>query len=113
MTPRDLLPWEHGHRLRISPRRAGYERQHIVYFGVYRIDDVWSAVDEILAPGEENYDPRPSGECALAALVVDKYGCVVSGSEVLSGLAWAAGRTCNPGPAPRPGCTDWTTRRNF
>ncbi|TCN55888.1 AAA domain-containing protein [Rhodococcus sp. SMB37] len=98
VTPRDLLPWEHGHRLRISPRRAGYERQHIVYFGVYRIDDVWSAVDEILAPGEENYDPRPSGECALAALVVDKYGCVVSGSEVLSGLAWAAGRTCNPGP---------------
>ncbi|MGN5239372.1 DEAD/DEAH box helicase [Rhodococcus sp. SJ-3] len=101
VTHRDLLPWEHGHRLRLPPGRAGYERQHIVYFGVYRVDQVWSAVDEILTPGDENYDPRPSGECALAAVVVDRYGCAVPGSEVLSGLAWAAGRTRDPGPSSR------------
>ncbi|MGW0024433.1 AAA domain-containing protein [Rhodococcus sp. NPDC003383] len=92
------LPWMFCRRLRQPLRRKGNERQYIVYLGVYRIDEVWTAVDGILDPGAENYDPRPAGECALAAIVLDKEGCYIPESEVLSGLAWAAGRTRNPGP---------------
>lgn len=93
------LPWELGHRLHEPPRRRGYERQHIVYLGVYRIDDVWVAVDHILDPGTENFDPRPAGDCALAAIVVDGDGRYLPNTAIVSGLAWAAGRTRDPGPA--------------
>ena len=103
MTPGGLLPWEEGHRLHRSPRRPGYERQHILYLGVYPIDAAWIAIDDLLIPGEENYDARPSGQCALATIVVDRYGRVIDDSAVLSGLAWAVGRTVDPGPGSR----DW------
>lgn len=93
------LPWELGHRLHKPPRRRGYERQHIVYLGVYRIEEVWVAVDDILDPGTENFDPRPAGDCALAAIVVDGDGRYLPNTAVVSGLAWAAGRTRSPGPA--------------
>ncbi|WP_213574899.1 DEAD/DEAH box helicase [Rhodococcus sp. USK13] len=92
------LPWEAGHRLRGKSTRRGYQRQHILYLGVYRIDDVWMAVDDILDPGTENFDPRPAGDCALAAIVLDGDGCYLPDTAIVSGLAWAAGRTRNPGP---------------
>ncbi|MGW6694942.1 DEAD/DEAH box helicase [Rhodococcus sp. NPDC054953] len=91
------LPWEPGHRLSAPPRR-GYERRHVLYLGVYRIDDVWVAVDGILDPGTENFDPRPAGDCALAAIQVDDRGRVLPDTAIVSGLAWAAGRTRTPGP---------------
>lgn len=92
------LPWETGHRL-ATPARRGYERRHVVYLGVYRIDDVWVAVDGILDPGTENFDPRPAGDCALAAIQVDEQGRVLPDTAIVSGLAWAAGRTRDPGPS--------------
>ncbi|MFZ2529738.1 MAG: AAA domain-containing protein [Rhodococcus sp. (in: high G+C Gram-positive bacteria)] len=92
------LPWETGHRLS-APSRRGYERQHVVYVGVYRIDDVWVAVDGILDPSTENFDPRPAGDCALAAIALDEHGRYLPGTAIVSGLAWAAGRTRSPGPS--------------
>ncbi|MBH0120985.1 hypothetical protein I0Q12_16240, partial [Rhodococcus sp. CX] len=50
------LPWMFCRQLRQPLRRKGNERQYIVYLGVYRIDEVWTAVDGILDPGAENYD---------------------------------------------------------
>ncbi|WP_172671013.1 AAA domain-containing protein [Rhodococcus sp. RD6.2] len=92
------LPWETGHRLAAKPPRRGFQRRHVVYLGVYRIDDVWVAVDHILDPGTENFDPRPAGDCALAAILVDEHGRFLPDTAIVSGLAWAAGRTRNPGP---------------
>ncbi|EME22366.1 DEAD/DEAH box helicase [Rhodococcus triatomae] len=92
------LPWETGHRLQAKPVRRGYARQHVVYVGVYRIDEVWVAVDGILDPGTENFDPRPAGDCALAAIVLDGDGRYLPDTAIVSGLAWAAGRTRSPGP---------------
>lgn len=97
------LPWECGHRLHAPPTRKGFTRRHTIYLGIYRIDDVWKSLDGILDPGAENFDPRPSGECALAAIVVDEQGCYVTESGVMSSLAWAAGRAFNPGPK----CRGW------
>ncbi|WP_137876351.1 DEAD/DEAH box helicase [Rhodococcus sp. Q] len=97
--PRVRLPWEPGHDQQKRPIRLGFERRHVVYVGVYRIDEVWVAVDDILDPGTENFDPRPSGDCALAAIVVDDRGRYIRDTAIVSGLAWAAGRTRAPGPA--------------
>jgi hypothetical protein len=90
--PGQPLPWEPGHELARRPIRPDQAWRHIVYLGIYRFDEVFNVLAQVLEPDADSYDERPAGESAVAAFVVDEDGCAVLDSEVLSSCAWATGR---------------------
>ncbi|MEU0554721.1 ATP-binding protein [Dactylosporangium sp. NPDC006015] len=99
------LPWEPGHELARRRLRANQAWRHVVYLGVYRLDEVFEVLARVLEPDPDSYDERPGGESAFAAFVVGEDGRAVPGSEVLSSCAWATGRVLGEGPA-----ADWVAR---
>ncbi len=99
--PGQPLPWEPGHELarrKLPPHQAW---RHVVYLGVYRLDEVFEALARVFEPDKDSYDERPAGDSALAAFVVNEEGRALLDSAVLSGCAWATGqvvrdRRCKP-----------------
>lgn len=92
------LPWEEGHELQRVRLKPDQSWRHIVYLGIYSLENVFDVLSRVFAVDEDSYNERPSGESALAAFVVTEDGRPIVGSEVLSSCAWATGRTIHPGP---------------
>ncbi|MFB9441552.1 DEAD/DEAH box helicase [Dactylosporangium vinaceum] len=86
------LPWEPGHELARRRLRPNQAWRHVVYLGIYRLDEVFAVLSRMLAPDPDSYDERPGGESAFAAFAVGEDGHAVLGSEVLSSCAWATGQ---------------------
>ncbi|MET3426675.1 hypothetical protein BJ973_005887 [Actinoplanes tereljensis] len=99
------LPWEPGHELARHTLRPNQAWRHVVYLGIYPLDEVFDAISTVLKPDPESYDERPGGESAFAAFVVGENGCAVPGAEVLSSCAWATGQVLTEGPG-----ADWVSR---
>lgn len=90
--PGQPLPWEAGHELARRRLRETQTWRHIVYLGIYRLEEMFEILSRVFTPDEETYDERPPGESAVAAFVVDANGCAVVDSAVLSSCAWATGQ---------------------
>lgn len=105
------LPWDPDHRpafartQKRSPARGrrpaekiDYEWRHIVYLTVYPLDALYKSLQDAFPFDQESFDPRPGGQSALAAFVVDQDGFMVADSAVLSACGWATGSVrINPG----------------
>lgn len=92
LRPGQPLPWDPEHdlaRRKLLPHQAW---RHVVYLGVYRLDEVFEALARVFEPDKDSYDERPTGDSALAAFVVNEDGCALLDSEVLSCCAWATGQ---------------------
>jgi hypothetical protein len=97
------LPWEPGHELagwKLNPKQAW---RHVVYLGIYRLDEVFEVLSRVFEPDVDSYDERPAGEGAVAAFVVGEDGCALADSAVLSSCAWATGQALRKGRGGR----DW------
>ncbi|WP_027004885.1 DEAD/DEAH box helicase [Conexibacter woesei] len=84
------LPWEDGARLRPPPPRARW--RHTVFLGVHSLKRVRDVVEEHLGRDPDDYDERPRGESAIAALMVTDRGVLIDDSPLLSSCAWATGQ---------------------
>lgn len=100
--PDHPLPWEPDHELANRSLRPTQAWRHVVYLGIYRLDEAFEALSRVFEPDEESYDERPAGESAIAAFVVGEGGRALLGSEVLSSCAWATGQALRKGPG-----SDW------
>ncbi|MFJ6677401.1 DEAD/DEAH box helicase [Actinosynnema sp. NPDC091369] len=94
------LPWEPDHELARRRLRPNQTWRHVVYLGIYRLDNVYEVLSQVFTPDGESYDERPAGESAVAAFAVDEDGCAVLDSEVLSSCAWATGQVVRHGGGP-------------
>lgn len=99
------LPWEPEHELAGRTLRPNQAWRHVVYLGIYRLEETFEALRRVFEPDEESYDERPAGESAVAAFVVGEDGRALLGSEVLSSCAWATGQALREGPGP-----DWVAK---
>ncbi len=90
--PGQPLPWEPEHELASRELRPNQTWRHVVYLGVYRLDEVFELLSRVFEPDKDSYDERPAGDSAVAAFVVDEDGRALLDSEVLSSCAWATGR---------------------
>jgi hypothetical protein len=101
--PNKPLPWEPGHPLRRQRLPKEKTWRHIVYAGVYPLENVFTAMKDVFPAQDDSFDERPSGSSALLAFAVSDEGIMLEGSAVLSACAWATTRTLDPGPA----AADW------
>ncbi|OWV13673.1 damage-inducible protein [Micromonospora wenchangensis] len=85
------LPWEAGHELSGWRLRPDQTWQHVVYLGIYRLDELFEVLSRLFGPSPESYDERPAGESAVAAFTVDEHGHMLPDSLVLSSCAVATG----------------------
>ncbi|MFV2115775.1 AAA domain-containing protein [Micromonospora sp. LOL_025] len=104
--PGQPLPWEKGHELSRRKLRPNQAWRHVVYLGIYRLDELFEVLCRVFEPDRDSYDERPAGESAVVAFVVDEDGQVLPDSTVLSSCAWATGQVLRDGRA-RP---DWLSR---
>ncbi|MDR7169529.1 hypothetical protein J2W56_003270 [Nocardia kruczakiae] len=95
------LPWDPGHELARLALRPHLAWRHIVYVGIYRLDEVFEVLSRRFDPDPDSYDERPAGESAVAAFLIDENGCAVPGSDVLSSCAWATGHAGDDEPGPK------------
>src|SRR5215475_6743554 len=86
------LPWEPGHELAGRKLNSKQAWRHVVYLGIYRLDEVFEALSRVFEPDEDSFDERPAGEGAIAAFAVGEDGCALVSSAVLSSCAWATGQ---------------------
>jgi hypothetical protein len=102
-----VLPWEGGHPLEREWIRDTQAWQHFVYLGIYSLEASFADLRQTLAdPGdEEDNDPLPSGDSALAVFAVADDGRAILGSQTLASCAWAIGRACSSG-SPSAGWLD-------
>jgi hypothetical protein len=101
--PSQPLPWERDHPLRRQRLPKEKTWRHIVYAGVYPLENVFMAMKDVFPAQDDSFDERPSGSSALLAFAVSDEGIMLEGSAVLSACAWATARTLDPGPA----AADW------
>lgn len=99
--PGQPLPWEPEHDLADRELKPNQTWQHLVYLGVYRLDEVFEVLSRVFEPDQDSYDERPAGDSAVAAFLVGEDGRALLDSEVLSSCAWATGqlardRHCDP-----------------
>ncbi|HET9254574.1 MAG TPA: damage-inducible protein, partial [Pseudonocardiaceae bacterium] len=101
--PGEPLPWEPDHELARRKLRSNQAWRHVVYLGIYRLDEVFEILSRVFTSDQESFDERPAGESAVAAFVVGGDGCALNNSEVLSSCAWATGQVSRK----RRGRQDW------
>ncbi len=89
MRPGEPLPWEPEHELASRKLRETQSWQHVVYLGIYRLENIFDILSHTFAHDRESFDERPLGESALAAFEVGEDGRALIGSAVLSSCAWA------------------------
>ncbi|WP_431910706.1 AAA domain-containing protein [Micromonospora carbonacea] len=104
--PGQPLPWETGHELSRWKLRPNQTWRHVVYLGIYRLDELFEVLSQLFGPGPESYDERPAGESAVAAFAVDEHGHVLRESLVVSSCASATGELLRN----RRVRTDWPSR---
>lgn len=86
------LPWEPDHelgQLQLKPHQAW---RHVVYLGIYPLDEVFEVLSRVFPADQDSYDERLGGESAIAAFLVGEDGRALLDSEVLSSCAWATGK---------------------
>ncbi len=103
--PGQPLPWEPNHELASWSLRSTKAWRHVVYLGIYRLDEAFEVLSRVFEPDPQSYDERPAGESAIAAFVVGEDGRALLGSEVLSSCAWATGQVLRERPA-----ADWVAK---
>jgi hypothetical protein len=91
------LPWEPGHELARWELRSNQAWRHVVYLGIYPLDEVFEALSRVFEPDQGSYDERPGGDSAIAAFMVGEDGRTLLDSEVLSSCAWATGQVLREG----------------
>ena len=97
--PQDPLPWFTLPEPKETSSGVARVWQHTVYLGVYAISDIYEVLHRCFPADADAYDPRPLGESACAALVVDESRRLILDSAVCSTAAWALGRIANS-PSP-------------
>ncbi|WP_218008886.1 DEAD/DEAH box helicase [Nocardia jiangxiensis] len=97
----ELLPWDPAHELARVTLHPNQAWRHIVYVGIYRLDEVFEVLSRRFDPDPDSYDERPGGESAVAAFLIDENGCAVTDSNVLSSCAWATGHAGDDAPGPK------------
>ncbi|OLZ44696.1 damage-inducible protein [Amycolatopsis coloradensis] len=90
--PGQPLPWEPDHALAQWELRPNQAWRHVVYLGIYRLDEVFEVLSRVFEPDQDSYDERPAGDTAVAAFMVGQDGRALLDSEVLSSCAWATGQ---------------------
>jgi hypothetical protein len=105
--PGELLPWEPGHVLSQRQLHPNQAWRHVVYLGVYQVDQVFEVLSRVFQPDGDSYDDRPTGESAVAAFVVSEDGQAIVDSAVLSSCAWATGQALREKPDPRSWLADF------
>jgi hypothetical protein len=93
------LPWQEGHRQHKKKPGRNQAWQHVVYCGVYSMQDAHTELRDLYSDGEVIDEGPPPGDSALAVFVVADDGRVILGSEVLASGGWAISRALlgNPG----------------
>jgi hypothetical protein len=100
------LPWEADHELAQWKLRPNQAWRHVVYLGIYRLDEVFEVLSRVFTPDKNSYDERPAGQSAIAAFLVGEDGRALLDSEVLSSCAWATGQVLRDGHAG----SDWLSQ---
>ncbi|MEV4315300.1 AAA domain-containing protein [Actinocrispum sp. NPDC049592] len=97
------LPWEPEHQLARWKLEENQAWRHVVYLGVFRLEEMFDVLSRVFPAVAGSYNERPPGESALAAFAVGEDGRAVVDTEVLSSCAWATGQASREGQVGR----DW------
>ncbi|MFI7632405.1 DEAD/DEAH box helicase [Microbispora rosea] len=92
------LPWQNGHPLRGRRVKPNLTWRHIVYGGLFSLQNGRDQLRKVFGPDPDIPDPPPPGTGALFALAVTDEGRPLLNSLQVSSSAWALGRTEDPGP---------------
>lgn len=93
------LPWQEGHRQREKRPGRNQAWQHVVYCGVYSMEEAHTELRDLYSDGEVIVDEGPpAGDSALAVFVVANDGRVILGSEVFASGGWAISRALSGNP---------------
>ena len=97
------LPWDPVHPLKSRRLPPGTARRFQVYCGIYRLERMRRVLEDKFGKDPEVFDERPDGQSCLFVFSVADDGRPLFDTFVLSGCAWATGRTLDPGP----GSAEW------
>lgn len=99
------LPWDTVHTVWRDGARLTW--RHIVYLGVYAIDDTHEILRRTFGEDAESPDERPPGRGACAGIVVGPDGRPIPGSAALSSALWTVWRLQERRDADEPSFDDF------
>ncbi len=100
LDPSTPLPWHPTHPIRAEWLGDKQAWQHVVYCGVYSLDQAFENLRAQYPAQEELPDERPkAGESAIAAFVVADDGRPIMASAVMASCAWALSTATREGIA--------------
>ena len=99
------LPWDTVHAVWRDGARLTW--RHIVYLGVYAIDDTHEILRRTFGEDAQSPDERPLGRGACAGIVVGPDGRPIPGSATLSSALWTVWRLQERRDANEPAFDDF------
>ena len=99
------LPWDTVHAVWRDGARLTW--RHIVYLGVYAIDDTHEILRRTFGEDAQSPDERPLGRGACAGIVVGPDGRPIPGSATLSSALWTVWRLQERRDADEPAFDDF------
>lgn len=99
------LPWQIHHPLQQRRLHAKQTWRHTIYAGLFTSTMVNDLLEQQFGANTDTFDSSADRAFCLFAFGVDNNGRPLADTFALSSLAWALGRTLDPGP----GSPDWLT----